>query len=225
MRSTIAVCIMAALCTTPAAAQSGRFYVGGVTGIDSGSRGPISGGALPTLGGTLGLRLSEGWSVEVELERGVRKRVRSDEGLWLSRVGAGATREEIERHAVHARFDRIEEAGLGWSLAAAWKSRAPGRVNAGLFGGITSRRFSSRTIRTITAVGPDVDPSPSNPDVLPNDDTRTIAGGGLTGGAMLLLRLTPALTMAPEFRWTLGLITDESTYKVARLGVRVMWGF
>ena len=39
------------------------------------------------------------------------------------------------------------------------------------------------------------------------------------------IRMTSRLTVAPEFRVTLGLITDESTYKVAHTGVRVMWGF
>ena len=41
---------------------------------------------------------------------------------------------------------------------------------------------------------------------------------------MVPVRLTDGVTFAPELRVTLGLITDESSYKQFYSGVRMMWG-
>ena len=49
-----------------------------------------------------------------------------------------------------------------------------------------------------------------------------MVAGGLTGGFVVLVRLTRQLTVAPEFRVTTGLITDDP-YRVFRTGVRVVW--
>jgi hypothetical protein len=49
-------------------------------------------------------------------------------------------------------------------------------------------------------------------------------GAGLTGGVMVLIRLTRTITLAPELRYTHGMITDDP-YRVFRSGVRMMWGF
>ena len=48
-----------------------RFYIGASTGVDGGSRGNIPGGAVPSVGGLVGLRITDAWSVEVELEHGI----------------------------------------------------------------------------------------------------------------------------------------------------------
>ena len=82
-----------------------------------------------------------------------------------------------------------------------------------------------RTIRTVTSIGPGVDPSPTNPDLQTVDETRSIAGGGATGGLRVLVRLTPDLTVGPEFRYTLGVITDDRSYSVVRVSGRITWGF
>jgi len=225
MRTVIVACAIAAFWPTAATAQVRRFYVSALGGIDAGARGPISGGSLPTMGATAGLRFSEGWSLEAEIERGFRTQERSDEGLWLSRAPSTATREEIERAGVYARFDRSERTGLGWAAVAVWTSRSPGRLNGSLFGGVSSRRFAIRTRRTVTSIGPGVDPSPTNPDLQPGDETRAIVGGGLTGGFRVLMRLTPTLTAGPEIRYTFGLITDDYSYSVVRVSGRITWRF
>jgi hypothetical protein len=118
MRTVIVACAIAAFWPTAATAQVHRIYMSALGGIDAGARGPISGGSLPTIGATAGLRFSEGWSLEAEIERGFRTQERSDEGLWLSRAPSTATREEIERAGVYARFDRSERTGLGWAAVA-----------------------------------------------------------------------------------------------------------
>jgi hypothetical protein len=225
MRTVIVACAIAAFWPTAAIAQVHRFYVSALGGIDAGARGPISGGSLPTIGGTAGLRLSEGWSLEAEIERGFHTQERSGQGLWFSRAAVGATREEIERNGVYARFDRAERTELGWSAVAVWTSRSAGRLNGSLFGGVSSRRFAIRTRRTVTSIGPGVDPSPTNPDLQPGDETRAIVGGGLTGGFRVLMRLTPTLTAGPEIRYTFGLITDDYSYSVVRLTGRLIWSF
>jgi hypothetical protein len=106
-----------------------------------------------------------------------------------------------------------------------WRSREPGRLNAALYGGVSQRRFHARTIRTITHIPDDPVVPADDPNVHDADETRRITGGGLTGGAMVLIRLADTITLAPEFRLTLGLITDESTYKNAHFALRLMWGF
>jgi hypothetical protein len=80
-------------------------------------------------------------------------------------------------------------------------------------------------IRTITHIPENAGIPPNDPNVRDADETRTITGGGLTGGVMVPVRLTDALTLAPDVRMTAGLITDESTYKVFSAGARLMWGF
>ena len=127
-----------------------------------------------------------------------------------TRIGGGWSAElEVERgFRTEERPGRSlyvsEKADLGWSGLAVWRSRQPGRVNGAVFGGITSRRFKAR---------------------LPNQVEQTITGKGLTGGGMLLIRIAGPFTLAPEFRYTAGLITDESTYSVSRVAVRALWNF
>jgi hypothetical protein len=225
IRRLLTATVLTVTCAAPAAAQSGRIYAGGVGGIDMGSRGPIAGGSLGTAGAFVGVRLSEGWSVEGEIEHGFRTRERTDEGLWISSAGPGSTREEIERAGVFARFHRTEKAGVGWSVLGVWRTQEPGRLNAALLGGVTSRRFERITERTTTAIAPGSSFSPDDPQIRDNVESIETVGGGLTGGVMVLVRVAPMLTVAPEFRYTVGLITDESMYKVARLGVKVAWGF
>ena len=52
-------------------AQANRiFYLGATAGVEVGSRDDIHVGSVSTLGGLFGVRLSPGWSVEFEIDRG-----------------------------------------------------------------------------------------------------------------------------------------------------------
>lgn len=209
----------------PTAQAQSRLYIAVTTAADAGERGNIPGGAVPSLGGMIGLRLTDGWSIEVEVERGFRTTTAgSGESVIVAfPPTANPTREEIELYGIRARSDRTQTAGAGWSAHAAWRSREPGRVNVGLLAGVSSRVYTSRLVRTTTFVSPllDLPPTYRLPD---EHSTRRMVAGGLTGGLVIFVRVTRQLTVAPEFRFTTGLITDDP-YKVFRSGVRAMWSF
>jgi hypothetical protein len=173
----------------------------------------------------IGIRLTGAWSVEFEADRGFSTFERNDPpSRWVSFAPPGSPSQEIERLGVHARFTRIHTARDGYSVHGVWKTREPGRVNAAVYGGVSFRNFDNRVIRTITRVPDDPAIPLDHPDVRDGDETRTITGGGLTGGVMVPVTLTGSVTVAPEFRFTLGKITDESTYKIFAAAVRFMWG-
>ena len=225
MRTTLAVVLV--LAATPAAAQTtdSRFYAAVVTAIDAGQRGNVPGGAVPSAGMLLGLRLTDAWSVEAEVEHGFRTTSESHEAFWVSYPPtSSANREEFERYGVKARFDRSQSAGPGWSAHVMWRTRERGRVNAGLFAGVSSRFYESRVVRTTTFVSPLIDLPATHPSILGADETRRLNAGGLTGGLALLVRATSTLTVTPEVRLTRGFITDDP-YTVVKIGVRMMWSF
>jgi hypothetical protein len=227
IRTVIVTCSLLMLTQGLAAAQTtrSRFYAGGVTAVDGGTRGNISGGAVPSAGGLFGVRISEAWSVEAELEHGFHSTERFDpETLWFATGTSSLTREEIERRGIWATALRSQKGGPGVSAHAMWRTREPGRINVGFIMGVSSRFYSSRVVRTPTRVGPDVDLPPSDPLRSVSDETRRMAATGLTGGVVVLGRLTPTLTVAPEIRYTHGMITNDS-YRVLRAGVRLMWNF
>ena len=228
MRTIVLVLLLVVWAAVPSVAQSNRAYVSGVFATNSGSRGPVDVGTFPTAGGLVGLRLSGAWSVEVELDRGFgESSERVFEGLLLSQVtGPGPhSREDLERAGVFGRSVHRESVATGYSAHVVWRSQEPRRVNVALLGGLSWRTFDRFHSTTITAVGPAVTYPPGHPNLRSFEEVRPLTGGGLTGGLMVPIRMTSRLTLAPEFRVTLGLITDESTYKVAHTGVRVMWGF
>jgi len=209
----------------PAAEAQSRVYLGMTTAADGGIRGDIPGGAVPSVGGMIGVRLTEAWSIEVEVERGFRTTTAgSGESVIVSfPPTTNPTREEIELYGIRARSDRTQTAGGGWSALAAWRTREPGRVNVGLLGGVSSRVYTTHLVRTTTFVSPLVDLSPNYR--LPDENsTRRMVAGGLTGGLVIFVRVTPHLTIAPELRLTTGMITDDP-YRVFRSGVRAMWSF
>ena len=221
---TIAVAIGASPVPLLAQTPSSRFYVGASAAADGGSRGLIPGGAVPSAGAVFGVRISDGWSVEAEVERGFRTTRRTGEAVWVSFAPPNSTRAEIERLGIRARFDRTQTAGPGFAVHAVWRSREPGRVNIGLLAGVSARAYDSRVVRTTVLVPPELSLPPDHPDLRRSDETRTMTGGGLSGGMMVFVALTPALTLAPEMRYTHGLITDDP-YRVFRTGVRIMWRF
>ncbi len=222
-RTPLVACVLL-LAGVPAAQAQSRVYVALTTAADTGERGNIPGGAVPSVGGLIGIRLTDAWSVELEAERGFRTTTAgSSESVIVAYPPTrNPTREEIEAYGIRARSDRTQTAGTGWSAHAVWRSREPGRVNVGLLAGVSSRVYTSSLVRTTTFVSPLLEPGTYR---LPDENSsRGMVAGGLTGGVVIYVRLTRQLTVAPDFRFTGGLITDDP-YKVFRTGVRAMWSF
>src|SRR5688572_17327269 len=117
LKAGVVACVLVTLCAVPAAAQSSTVYAGALGAVDWGSRGPIEGGAIPMAGGLVGLRLSDRWSAELEIEQGFRTSRR-----------------------MYSLYP-VEKAGVGWSALAVWRTRSPGRLSAALSAGYTARRF------------------------------------------------------------------------------------
>lgn len=207
-----------------AQSRNGRFYGGVLTAIEIGSRGPISGGVVPVAGGLFGVQLTGGWAIEVEVDRGFRTTERTYESVFTSYAPLNSSRDEIERLGVRARFDRTQTAGPGFGVVALWRSREAGRLNAAFFGGVAMRSFESRTVRTPISAPPELHLPPDHPHLQREDTSRDIDGGGVTGGLMVLVAITPAVSVAPVLRYTFGLITDEP-YRIFRAGVRTTWSF
>ena len=201
-----------------------RFYLGASAAVDGGSRGTIPGGGVPSFGALIGIRITDAWSIEGELEHGLRTTGRTDESVWISFAGRDSTRQDIERLGIVGRFDRSQTAGVGFTAQAVWRSREAGRVNVGLFAGIAARAYESRVVRTTLHVPPEINLPADHPYRQPEDQRRTLTGGGPSGGLLIFVRVTERLTIVPELRYTHGLITDDP-YRVFRAGVRVLASF
>jgi hypothetical protein len=213
------------VCGIPTAEAQSRVYMAATTAADVGDRGNIPGGAVPSLGGVLGLRLTDAWSVEVEVERGFRTTTAgSGEAVLVSFPPTRTpTPEEIQSYGIRTRDERTQKAGAGWSAHAAWRTRQPGRVNVALLAGVASRVYTSGLVRTTTFVSPLLDLPPGYR--LPDETSRRrMVAGGLSGGVVICVQLTRELTIGPEFRMTAGLITDDP-YRVFRTGIRAIWRF
>ena len=215
-----------AFAPVPAQAQTTlrRFYIGASAAADGGLRGRIPGGAVPSVGGLIGVRITDAWSIEGELEHGLRKTSRTGEAVWISFAPPNSTRQEIERLGILARFDRSQTAGVGFSVQAVWRSREEGRVNVGVFAGVAARAYQSRVIRTTLHVPTEINLPTDHPYRQREDQRRTLTGGGLSGGLLIFVRVTERLTIVPEIRYTHGLITDDP-YRVFRTGVRAIVSF
>jgi hypothetical protein len=179
---------------------------------------------MPTAGGLFGVRLTEGLSLEIEIDRGFRETARTAEVLWTSLAQPGASREEIERLGTRARFDRTQWAGPGVSAHILWRTHEPARVNAGLFAGVSMRRFNSRVVRTPVSVPLELNVPADHPSLRVDNSLRRMNGTGPTVGVVILVRLTDALTVAPDLRLTAGMITNDR-YLALRAGTRLMWSF
>lgn len=210
--------------TSEVSAQS-RVYAGVTTAADVGNRGNIPGGAVPSVGGVIGIKLNDAWSIEVEAERAFRTTsAGSGESVLISFPPSRTpTREEIELYGIRTSDVRTQVAGPGWSAQAMWRTREPGRVNVGLLAGVSSRVYTSHLARTTTFVSPLIT-LPPNYRLPDENSSRRMVAGGPTGGLVVFVRVTRQLTIAPEFRFTMGLITDDP-YRVFRSGVRAMWSF
>ena len=227
MRTTVAVCAVLLLGMGTARAQptTKRFSVAATTAVDAGDRGNFRGGAVPSVGLLIGFRLNGAWSLEAEIEKPFETTSNTSEAFWVSYPpSSNASREDFERYGIKARFARSQSAEYGWSAFVMWRTREPGRVNAGIFGGVSARTFTSRTVRTTTFVSPLIDLPPTHPSVLGEDSLHRSTSGGITGGLAILVRTTDSLTLAPEFRVTKGFIRDDP-YTVFRVGMRAAWSF
>jgi hypothetical protein len=227
MRTTVAAWLLLLFGPVTATAQSSsqRVYLAATTAVDAGDRGDIRGGTVPSVGLLVGVRLNDAWSVEAEIEKPFRTTSNTSEAFWVSYPPSpSASREDFERYGIKARFDRSQTAENGWSAFLMWRTHEPGRVNAGIFGGVSARTFTSRTVRTTTFVSPLIDLPPAHPSVLEEDSLHRSTSGGVTGGLAILVRTTDTLTLAPEFRVTKGFIRDDP-YAVFRVGMRAAWTF
>jgi len=225
MARTVLFLVLVSLTGVASAQAQSRVHVAATTAADTGKRGNIPGGAVPSVGGLVGVRLTDAWSIELEVERGWRTTTAgSGEAVIVSFPPTpNPTREEIEKYGIRARDDRTQHAGGGWSVHAAWRSLEPGRVNVGLLAGVSSRVYTTHLVRTTTFVSPFLD-LPQTYRLPDENSTRRITAGGFTGGLVIFVRVTSHLTVAPEFRLTTGLIADDP-YRVFRSGVRAMWSF
>jgi hypothetical protein len=227
MRTTIIACGLIVASVAPAMAQqtTRRFYAGPVAGVDLGRRGEIPGGAVPSAGGLFGVRVGGGWSVEAEVDRGFWTTSRSDESFWISFPPTPSqTPGEFERYGVKARFDRSEEALIGWSVRAVWRTREAGRINAAFLGGVSARDYVQRVLRTTTFVAPEVDLTGREWVLDPRRFRHVVTAGGYTGGVLIMVRATKALTVAPEFRITHGFSGDDP-FTGYRFGLRTTYDF
>lgn len=211
-----------------AMAQDGRFYVAASTAVDGGSRGNIPGGSVPSVGGLVGIRLTDAWAIELEVERGFRTTTAgSGESVLHVFPPFGPPRrptpEEIEMYGVRTRDERTQTAGGGWAAHAVWRTREPGRVNVGVLMGIASRAYKTRLVRTTTYVSP-LAVLPANYRLPDETSGRNMVAGGLSGGLVFFVKVTESLVVAPELRVNAGLITDDP-YRVLRAGVRAMYSF
>jgi hypothetical protein len=227
MHRVILTVVLLALGAGSAAAQSSRMYGAGVAGVNSGDRGPVSVGTVSTIGGLLGIRLTDAWSIELELDRGSGDSGELVfEGL-LSAQGSGPGQpspEELERNGIFGRSVWRHTTGQGHAAQVVWKTREPGRVNGAVFGGIAWRHYDSRHAVTITSVGPGVTYPAGHRATASSVTNRTRTAGGLMAGVMMPIRVAGQLTVAPELRFQTGLVGDDP-YRVFHLGTRLMWGF
>lgn len=234
MRKAIIIGLLILGNATAALAQNGRFYAAPTTGVEFGRRGEIPSGAVPTAGGMVGLRIGGGWSIEAELDKGFWSTSRSSESFFVSfppvafppvQFPGGPTSHEVfERYGVKGRFDRSEEALLGWSVLASWRTRNPGRVNAAFLGGVSARDYVQRVLRTTTFVSPEIDLADNHWAIQPGRERHVVTAGGFTGGVEILVRATERLTIAPEARITRG-FADDDPFTGFRTGLRAMWNF
>ena len=216
------VIVILALMASPVTAQQ-SLYGGGTFAADAGGRGPIDVGTFPAAGGFVGWKFVDNWSVEFHLDKGFKEADgRTFEGLLYAQSNDPAQR---ERTGISGRSTREYRAEEGFAVLFVWQPRHSGPVGAAVTMGISRRRFETHHVVRITGVGPDVTYPPEHPLLQGLDETIDTVGGGAAGGFMIPVKVASGLTIAPELRVTLGLITDESTYKQFYSGLRVMWGY
>lgn len=223
MRPTLAAALLLVTCTAPALAQSpSRLYAGATLRSNFVSAEEIDASSVGAVGGTIGVKLTPGLSVQFDLDQGFGELMRRYEGIGITFAGPGATREEIERLGVYQRFERYWKPQVGWSALIVWRDAQPRRVTAAVFGGVSSIRFHERYLITSLRIPPGVDPN--HRSIQPSEQKVTNIRGGLVGGVIVPIAVANRISVAPEIRYTYGSIGDER-YTVFASGVRLLWMF
>lgn len=223
MRRTIviAVIVSGAACSASAQTAGTRWYGGAALNGDRISQENTNPKVLPSASIVAGVNLTRSFGLEIQLDSGFGELSRIYEGTSVSFAPAGSSRDEIDRLAATARYERYARPGLGGSILAVWRVPNPGRVSASVFLGATHITYKEREAITTLTVPPGIDPD--NRSLAPLRNTVTARRGGLTAGVSLPIQVRGALRIAPELRYTYGSIGDE-IYGVFRTGVRVLWG-
>lgn len=224
MRTTLATIVVLSMGVGSASAQgTSRWYAGGTAGASRIMADEVKGGS-PTAGAVIGLRLTPAFSIEADVSRGFRKVTRTYEGTFISFAAPGASREEIERQAVHRRFHTEWSPAMNLAALGVLRSASRSRVRPAVYAGVTLARYDEVYSSVVTAL-PDVVPiAADHPNLLPQRQSISRTRGGLTGGFMVPITIAGALSVAPEVRYTYGSIGDEK-HNMLRAGVRVLWGF
>lgn len=224
MRTALATILVLSVGVGTAAARgNSRWYAGGTAGASRIMADEVKGGS-PSAGAVIGLRLTPAFSVEADVSRGLRKVTRTYEGTFISFAERGASREEIERQAVHRRWHNEWSPTMNLAALAVWRSTSPSRVHPAVYAGVTVARYDEVYSSVVTAL-PDVVPiAADHANLLPQRQSINRTRGGLTGGFMVPITITGALSVAPELRYTYGSIGDEK-HNVLRAGLRILLGF
>jgi outer membrane protein with beta-barrel domain len=223
MRVTAAIAATCILWSSSVSAQvASRVYAGAAFGAHTVSADDVETGSLPAAGGTIGIRLTPAWSVQLDASPGFGELSRTHEGIGVSFAGPGSTREEIERLGVLQRFEHRWTPRFGWSAVAVWRGPGPRRVTAALFAGVASTHYRMAEKVTTLRIPSGVDPAERS--IQPTSQSFTRSRGGLVGGVMVPIALTREVSVAPEIRYTYGSFGDE-LYTVFGSGVRVLWRF
>ena len=224
MRTLVTAALFGFLGLNAASAQdSPRFYAGGALSAARVTADDVKGSA-PTGGVIVGVRLTPSFSVEADVSRAFQTIERSYEGPSTSFAPPGSSYDEIVRQAVHRRWDIEWTPTMNLAALAVWRSTAPSRVGAAVYGGVTLARYREETRTVVTALPVVVPVPPDSPSLQPTEEISTRNRGGLTSGLMVPIRIAGSLSIAPELRFVYGSIGDEK-HNLLRGGVRLLWGF
>ena len=185
----ILVCVvLVTLTSMPAAAQS-PVYAGAIGAAEEGQRGNLDIDRVRAVGGMVGWRFHENWSVEFHADRAFGE---SPVHVYERLLYSGMTL----RSEVYGRVVSQDRAGESFSLIGVWRSRPSGRVRAAVTMGFSERRFRTDEAMTISRIGPDVPLQPDHPLLQPTAETKLLRARGLTGGFMLPIALSAKWTVA-----------------------------
>jgi hypothetical protein len=186
----------------PAAAQSSVYAgaSGAVIVFDASSPTLDTLGPFSAVGGFVGLRIHDAWSIELHLDQG---------------FGESPERERLEFFGRSFIQDRV---GRGFAVLGVWKRRVRSRVGLAATFGLAARALETHTVRTIIT-------NPDDPSLASIDEPQRDGGAGWTGGVFVPIRLAGGWSIAPEVRVAVALTGERGGWVQVGPGVRVMWGF
>lgn len=190
------------LLDAPAMAQSSVYAGASSTAVtlDASSPSLDTLGTFAAVGGFVGFRFHDAWSIELHLDRG---------------FGESTERERLEGFGRAVVQDRV---GRGFSLFGVWKPAIRRRVGAAVAFGISTRAFETHVVRTIVT-------NPADPSLAGIGEPRREGGAGWAGGAFFPIHLAGGWTLAPEVRVAMGLTGERGGYVLIAPGGRIMFGF